>query len=234
MKETFVETRNYIQMHEMMDRLVNQLEGNQERMGLAYGTFGLGKTFSLERLAMEFDALLLRTRQTWTVSSVLRLLAQELGIDTHGKSSELQRRITNAMNYAPRPIIIDEIDALLYADRFRVMELFRDIHDQTGIVTVFVGMESCDARLKNHPHFYSRIVAKVKFQPIPVEDISRFCEQAEIGISKDLVEYFHRKYPNLRQIKVFLLRLEAWAELNGVDRVDLKLFRQSGVEKMEL
>ncbi len=219
-------------MHEMMSRL-GELEGNAERMGLAYGHFGLGKSFSLERIAREFDAILLRTDQTWTVSSVLKILAEELAIDVRGRSADIMSRIVFQMNRYQRPIIIDEIDTLLPAKKFEILELFRDIHDQTKNIFVMVGMESCDGRLKVHKHFYSRIVSKVKFKKIPKSDIEKFCAQSDVKIEDDLVEYFLQQYPNLRQIKVLLLRIESWCELNGVNSMSLKLFKQSGVEHAE-
>ena len=232
MKEKFIETENYITMHELLSRLV-ELEGNAERIGLAYGSYGLGKSFGLERLCIEFDAVLLRTDQTWTVASVLRLLCEELAIDSRGQSSDLMERVVWHLLREPRIVIIDEIDTLLPAKKFEVLELFRDIHDRAHNVLMLVGMESCEARIKNHPHFDSRIIGKVKFKPIGEEDISKFCEQCDIKIEKDLVTYFTKRYPNLRRIKVFLLRIESWAEMNGVASMGLKLFKQTGVEHAE-
>jgi len=232
MQERFVETTNYIAMYDLVSTLVG-LDGNAERMGLAYGHFGLGKTFSLERIAAEFDAILLRTDQTWTVASTLRKLAEELAIDTKGKASDVMDRIVAEMLRRPRVVIVDEIDTLLPAGKFSVLELFRDIHDQTKNVFLMVGMESCDARLKAHQHFYSRIVGKAKFQKIPKSDIEKFVEQCDVKIDSDLVDYFHSRFPNLRQIKVFLLRIESWAEMNERDSIDLKTFKQAGVENAD-
>lgn len=232
MQEKFIKTENYITMHDLITRLV-ELDGNAERMGLAFGHFGLGKTFALERIAAEFDAILLRTNQTWTVASTLRLLAEELAIDIRGKSSDVMDRVIYEMMRNPRVIIIDEIDTLLPANKFPVLELFRDIHDQVKNVFLMVGMESCDGRLKMHKHFYSRIVGKAKFKDIPRSDIEKFCTQCDITIENDLIDYFYRKYPNLRQVKVFLLRIERWAEMNPVEAMNFKLFRDSGVEHAE-
>lgn len=241
MKEVFIKTRNYIKMYDLMSTLV-ELDGNKERMGLAFGKYGLGKTFSLERIAVEFNAVLLRTDQTWTVSSVLKILARELGIDERGKASELMERIINTMIFAPRPIIVDEIDTLLPAPKFGVLELLRDLHDETGNIFLMVGMETCDARLKNHSHFYSRIVGLTKFEDMPIDDVRAFCRLCGIGkeeawepieIEEDVVKHFANKYKNLRLIKVYLLRLERWCEVNGIDTINMKLLKQSGVEYAE-
>lgn len=232
MIEKFIKTENYNKMFELMSTLVDDLEGNAERMGLAFGEYGLGKTFALERVTVEFNAVLLRQNQTWTKSSVQKIVARELGIDTKSKSTtEVFDDIVDSLLHEPRPIIVDEVDGLLKADRFNVLEFFRDVHDVTGNVFIMVGMESCNSRLKNHPHFYSRVVEKVKFKKIGIEDIKKFCLQSEVKLESDLIEFFLKKYPNLRRIKVFILRIEKWCENNGLEEMGLALFRKSGVEK---
>jgi len=232
MKETFIKTSNYTKMFELLSILVDDLEGNAERMGLIYGEYGTGKTFPLERITVEFNAVLLRQNQTWTKSSTQKILAKELDISLTGKSTtEVFDEIVNSLMFNPRPIIVDEIDDLLKSDRFSVLEFFRDVHDVTKNVFIMVGMESCNSRLKNHPHFYSRIVEKVKFNKIGLEDIKKFVLQSEVKIKDDLIDFFLNKYPNLRRIKVFILRIEKWCDANGFEEIDLKTFRKSGVEK---
>jgi len=232
MQEAFVKTSNYTKFYELMSTLVDDLEGNAERMGLCFGVYGVGKTISISKIKDEFDAIVLRQNQTWTKSSVLKLLARELSIDSKSKtSSELFNEVIDSLMINPRPIIIDEIDGLLGADRFNILEFFRDIHDVSGNVIVLVGMESCNSRLKNHPHFYSRIVEKVKFRNIGADDIKKFVKQCEVALEPDLIEFFGKKYPNLRRIKVFILRIEKFCEANGLDSMSLATFRASGVEK---
>jgi len=45
-----------------------------------------------------------------------------------------------------------------------------------------------------------------------------------------LIDYFVKNYPNLRQTKVLLIRLENWCEMNDVDVVNLEVFKRSEVE----
>ena len=230
MKESFIETRNYIKLSEAMSRL-EALPLTADRMGIAYGNFGLGKTFALERIAYKENALLLRSDQTWTVSSTLKKLAYELGLDANGKSSTLFERIIEELMKEPRVIIIDEIDTLLKSGKYEVFELFRDIHDQTKNIIFFIGMEDALAKIKRHRHYFSRLTEIVKFEPINKEDIAKFCSLCEVKVEDDLIEYFAKRYQNLRQIKVFLLRLEEYAELNDLETVNLKSFKSAGVEK---
>ena len=232
MKETFIKTENYTKMQELMSTLVDDLKGNEFVIGLAYGDFGLGKTITLEKIRDEYGAIFLRQTQSWTPSSVRTLLAEHLIIDTKGKNPiVVQDEIVNELLSDPRPIIIDEIDGLLNADRFSVLEFFRDIHDLTGNPLILVGMEGSKARLKNHRHFFSRIAEECKFMKIGMADIRSFCSLGDIEIEEDLIVYFSKKYPNFRRMKVLILRMEKWADINGVEKMGLKLFKQSNVEK---
>lgn len=230
MQEKFVETRNYIQIREAISSLLAQ-PATTDRIGLAYGSFGLGKTMSLERIAYQEDALLIRTDQTWSVTSTLRRLCSELALDALGSNAQLMERVVEALTLEPRLLIIDEVDTILRPDKMRVFELFRDLHDETRNVVFFVGMEEALAKIKRHRHYFSRISQVVKFEPISEEDIAKFCALSSVTIAPDLVAHFARRYPNLRQVKVFLIRLEQWAELNDVETIGLAEWKSAGVEK---
>ena len=229
MREEFIETRNYIKLNEAFQGL-KDLPASAPKMGLGYGSFGLGKTFSLEKIAFKENAILLRAVQTWTKSSLLTELCEELNIDTQGKSSNLYRRIVESLLADPQIIIVDEIDTLLKSTKYEVLETIRDIHDETGVSIFMIGMEEANAKLKKHRHFYSRIVSFVLFENISKEDIEKLCKLSEITVSNDLIQYFHQKYPNLRQITVLLLRVEKYCDMNDLESIDLQTFKSSGAE----
>lgn len=229
MKEEFLHTQNYIKLEEAFQGL-KELPMSAPKMGLGYGNYGLGKTVGLEKITAKEDALLFRAVQTWTKSSVLREICNELNLDSQGQASYLYKRVIESLISEPRIIIVDEVDAILKSTKNEVLELFRDIHDETGVIVFFIGMEESNAKFKKHRHYYSRIVELVEFKPIVKEDIKKFCELSDVKIEDDLIDFFYAKYPNLRNIRVLLIRLEKYCELNGYESVDLKIFRESGVE----
>ncbi|NOQ30020.1 MAG: AAA family ATPase [Helicobacteraceae bacterium] len=229
MQEAFIETQNYSRLVEAFANL-EALPPTAPRMGLAFGNFGLGKTATLERIAAKGDAILLRATQTWSKSSILSKLCLELGLDTKGGSSILYERVRESLLSEPRIVIIDEVDAILKAEKLGVLELLRDLHDETQIIIFFVGMEEANAKFKKHRHYYSRIVELICFEAIGRVDIEKFCELSDVKIESDLLNFFVKKYPNLRQVKVMLLRLENYCEINGYESVSLEIFKNSGVE----
>lgn len=229
MKEQFIQTENYSKLYEAFQTL-KELPPTAPKIGLGFGSYGLGKTMSLEKIAFEEDALLLRAIQTWTKRSVLIQLCEEFKLETQGQSSALYNRIKASLLYEPRIIIVDEVDSILKSIKNEVLELFRDIHDETGVIIFFIGMEEAHAKFKKHRHYYSRIVEFVEFQSICKEDIIEFCKLSEVEIKEDLIVHFQKKYPNLRNIRVLLMRLEKFCKLNGLSSADLETFRVSGAD----
>lgn len=229
MREEFIPTGNYIKMKHSFSRL-KELPPSAPKIGLGYGNFGLGKTFSLEKIAAEEDAVLLRAAQTWTKSALLTRLCQELNLDEKGSASVKYQRVLEALLDDPVILIIDEIDALLRSTKTEVLELLRDLHDEAGVILFMVGMEEANAKLKRHKHYYSRIVEFVFFQQTDRDDIAKLCALCEVRIEDDLIDYLAKSYPNLRQTKVLLLRLESWCELNDIETASLQIFKKSEVE----
>lgn len=233
MKETFIETGNYIKLNEAFTRLKN-LPVTSPKMGLGYGIFGLGKTFSLEKVAVKYNAVLLRALHTWRPKSMLERLCEEMGLDKSGTSSQLYSRLVEDLRSKRRTIIIDEVDALLPSRNFEMLEILRDIHDETGVIIFFVGMEESNAKMKRHRHFYSRIFEFVKFKPVVFEDVEKYCKtySDQVEISADLIEFFASTYPNLRQIRKLLTDLETVAKRQGFKVCDLEQFKALEIEKI--
>jgi len=229
MREVFIETRNFINFFESIGRL-EKLPMTAPRMGLGYGNFGLGKTYPLERIAAKKNAILLRAVQTWSKKQLLEKLCTELALDISGGSGRMYERVVEELIREPRILIIDEIDALLRGDKIGVLEMLRDIHDETPIVLYYIGMEESHAKLKRHRHHYSRITEVVEFKAIGSDDIKKFCGLCDVVIESDVMEYLEKKYPNLRQIKVLLLRIENKCKINDIERVDLPTFKSLEVE----
>jgi len=229
MKEEFIETQNYIRLYQSFQGL-KKLPRSAPKMGLGFGNFGLGKTFSLERIAVQENALLFRAAQVWTKNSLLSEICIELKLDSSGQASTKYKNIVESLTTEPRIIIIDEIDALLRSTKYDVLEMIRDLHDESGVIIYYIGMEESNKKLKRHRHYYSRIVGFVEFQGISYEDIEKLCRLSDLTIEDDLIKYFASKYPNLRQVTVQIIRLEQYCEINDIDSANLSIYKNSGAE----
>lgn len=234
-KESFIETSNYIKLSEAFTRLMN-LPATSPKMGLGYGLYGLGKTFSLEKITAKYNAVLIRALHTWRPKSMLESLCEEMRLDRSGTSAQLYARILDEVRSSTRrrPIIVDEVDALLPSNKFEMLEILRDLHDQTGVIVFFIGMEESNAKMKRHQYFYSRIFEFVKFKPIVHEDVEKYCKtySDQVAVSDDLISFFATTYPNLRQIRKLLTDLETVAKRQGLTSCDLTQFKALEIEKI--
>lgn len=229
MRHEFIETENYIKCYEALDEMIS-LPDHSHKMGLFYGEFGLGKTITLEKLADETNAALVRTLGGWTKKSMLADICYELGLDDSGSTATLEHRVIDALLADPKPIIIDEIDTILSGHKDELVVL-RDIHDKAAVPIVFTGMEQCLRILRRDKHYFSRFVSVVKIAPNTKADIAKYCQSSEIKIEDDLVDYLHGKYANLRQIKTIIIRLERFCEDNDLESADAKVLKASKVEQ---
>jgi DNA transposition AAA+ family ATPase len=229
MRESFIPTGNYSKLVEAIQEL-QELPASAPKLGLGYGSFGLGKSFGLEKIASDTGAILLRARQVRTKNSLLGDLCYELGLDTTGVAANKQKRVEELLIKEPTMIIVDEVDTLIPSAKFEILEVFRELHDEAKTIIFFVGMEESNRKLKMHRHFYSRIVKFVEFDDLSRVDIEKYCELSDVKIEADLVTYFTNRCPNLRKIKVLLIAIEKYAMLNDFDAMTLQLFKSSGVE----
>lgn len=227
--KSFVETDNYNRLFEGVQRL-KRLPKDAPRMGIAYGKYGLGKTNALDRIASKENAILMRCRKTWSKKAFLVDLGDIIGDITGRTAHDMYIEVVKSLNRHPRILIIDEVDHLLDDRKIPVLELIRDIYDETSIIVLFVGMEQAKGKFAKHEHYNSRISDFIHFQPVTEVDIRKFCDRYTVKIADDLVIYFLQYFPNLRHIKTLMERIEEWCEINDHDTVDLKQFHTAGLK----
>lgn len=230
MREDLIETDNYIKLYEGLLRL-KRLPKSAPRMGLAYGNYGLGKTNALDIIMGKENAIYLRAIKTWSKKTFLVDLSEEIGDIRKGTAHEMYKQVMVSLLKTPRILIIDEVDHLFNDRNIIVLETIRDLYDQTNIVVMFIGMEEAKAKFAKFKHYNSRISEPIFFTGITESDLRKLCSLSELIIEDDLIAFFLDKYSNLRHTKVLMERLEDWCEINGVDRVNLKTFKTSGVER---
>ncbi len=233
MKLKFIPTSNYIKLLSAIEAL-EALPHGAPKMGLGYGFYGLGKSMSLEKIAFQKNAILMRAGIVKSATTVLEYLCEECRVETGGGAARMYKRLIPALIKDPRIILLDEVDKFLgepgIAHNFRLLDLFRDIHDESGCIVYFVGMEQALAKFRKYPHFYSRVVEITNFLPNSAADINALCDLCEVRVEEDLREYFLREYANLREIFVLLDVAERRAEINGIESLSLESFKKIGIE----
>lgn len=192
MKPKFVLTKNVKGFISLIHNLENKPD-NISKIGLVYGNAGLGKTKTALYLSIQFDAIYVRATNAMTPKWLLEEIAKELDEIPRFYTADIFRQCVNALRQKPQMIIVDEIDYLL-AD-FRAIESLRDLHDETGVPVILVGMSLAKHKLKKHTHLFDRISEIYNFTEFEYLDIKQITEEiAEVEITKDAIHLIHNNF----------------------------------------
>lgn len=229
----FIESSNYILLKEAIDELKAKEKElmSAANMALFEGTFGTGKTWAMERVALEQENSIVYwvASDTWTKSSVIKKLAEELGA-SGANMAELFEDICEKQRVEQRIIIIDEVERILLGDKHKIAELFRELSDATSCVVIFIGMRGVGLKWKQWDHYHSRLQI-TKLGENTFEDIAAFCKMSEVEIAEDVVKAIYKKYNNFRLTKRVVEGLEKYCDEQRIDFVDMKTYKLSKVDR---
>ena len=218
MKKIFCKTKNVKGFMNLIYSLKNKPE-NISKIGLIYGEAGLGKTKTALYLAIQHDAIYIRATNSMTPKWLLEELAGELDEIPRFYTADIFRQCVNALKSKPQMIIVDEIDYLL-AD-FRAIESLRDLHDETGVPIVLVGMKLAKHKLKKHTHLFDRISEIYRFDEFDFQDVKQIVtELSEVEIQDSAIRIIHQKATRFRQIVQIIDKLEKAASANALTSID--------------
>lgn len=218
MKPVFVKTKNVKGFINLIHNLKNKPE-NISKIGLVYGNAGLGKTKTAIYLSIQYDAIYVRATNKMTTKWLLEEIAKELDEIPRFYTADIFRQCVNTLKTNLKMIIVDEIDYLL-AD-FRTVETLRDLHDETGIPIILVGMQLAKHKLKKHNHLFDRISEVYNFTEFEYSDIKQITEEiSEIDIAKEAVHIIHNKVKSFRKIVELIDLFEKVGQANGLTQID--------------
>ena len=156
---------------------------------------------------------------------MLEEIAKELDEIPRFYTADIFRQCVNALKLNPQMIIVDEIDYLL--SDFRTIETLRDLHDETGVPIVLVGMQLAKHKLKKHTHLFDRISEIYNFTEFEYSDIKQITEEiSEVEITKDAVHLIHNKAKSFRQIVNTIDAFEKVAQANSLTQIDENIAKE--------
>ena len=224
MKPKFVLTKNVKGFINLIHNLKNKPD-NISKIGLVYGNAGLGKTKTAIYLSIKFDTIYIRATNKMTTKWLLEEIAKELDEIPRFYTADIFRQCVNALKTNPQMIIVDEIDYLL-AD-FRTIETLRDLHDETGVPIILVGMQLAKHKLKKHNHLFDRISEIYNFTEFEYSDIKQIAEEiSEVDITKEAVHIIHNKAKSFRKIVEMIDIFEKVGQANGLTQIDEKVVQE--------
>ena len=218
MKRTFIRTKNVKRFVSLMEEL-QKLPPNIPKLALVYGEHGLGKTHSIIWWATKNDAIYVRANNEMTQNGLLKAIVEELGERAYFYMQENYNLILKHLKQNPQIIIVDEVDYLVGSKN--VIEILRDIQDNTGVPIILVGMGAMDKKIARFKHFEDRIYQKIKFEHFSPDDIKEILEQiTEIKFTEDAILYLSTRTNQFRQLVKLLEKIEKLSQRNGIDGFD--------------
>ena len=224
MKRKFVKTKNVRAFVALAEKLKNA-PSNVPKIGLVYGEPGLGKTNTILWWSLKQDAVLVTAANGMSRIWFLKTLVTELGEEPKKRAYELFEQAVTKLIEHPQILIVDEVDYLV--DSTRAIETVRDLHDRTGIPVLLVGMGAADKKLKRYKHLYDRLLGIYKFVPFDLEDVKKIVTTlCDVPVDDDVIEIIAKNANRLRQIVIYILKIEELAQTNGYKKItkqDLEL-----------
>ena len=192
---------------------------------MVYGNAGLGKTKTVLYLSFQFDSIYIRATNKMTTKWFLEELAKELDEIPRFFTADIFRQCVNVLKNKPQMIIVDEIDYLL--SDFKTIETLRDLHDETGIPIVLVGMSLAKHKLKKHTHLFDRISEIYQYTEFEYSDIKQIVDEiSEVDMTKEVISVIHQKAKSFRKIVEMINTLENIALVNGIKLIDKNIIQE--------
>jgi len=218
MKKTFIKTKNVKKFAALMDEL-QKLPPSIPKLALVYGDHGLGKTNAIIWWATRNNAVYVRANNEMTQCALLKEISEELGERPYYLMQDNLNVIIKHLKSEPQILIIDEVDYLI--GNKNVIEVLRDIQDNTGTPIVLVGMGVADKKIARLKHFEDRLYRKLKFEHFDSSDIAEILEElTDLKFSEDAINYLVTRTNQFRQLVKMIDRLEKLGNTNNIDEFD--------------
>lgn len=157
-----------------------------------YGHSGHGKTSAAAVAAVQERAYHIEVRSTWTRRALLEAILREMGVAADGRTLYgMQSQICEQLALSRRPLIIDEADHVVQRG---MIELVRDLHEDSGGVILLIGEEMLPAKLRRYERVHNRVLEWINAAPATMED-ARLLRQLYcrgVTIQDDLLAAIHK------------------------------------------
>ncbi len=218
MRNSIAHVKNIQMLATAADALSTRAPGTPG-IGLIWGPSGYGKTIATAWLANQQNAGYVRAWPTWTPTSMLGAIMEDLGLKPLATTAHMIRSIVLALSTESRPLFIDEADYL--ADKPILLETLRSLHDVSSAPLILIGMRDFQRRVMHRDQLAGRISQWVEFQPADLADARILTDEVcEVKVADDLIERLHKASGgSMRAMVVGLSRIEQFARKKGLSKV---------------
>lgn len=110
---------------------------------------------------------------------------------------------------------------------FKTIEILRDLHDETGVPIILVGMDLAKHKLKKYTHLYDRISEIYHFTEFDFKDIRQITEElSKVEITDNVIRLILSRATRFRQIVQIIDKFELAAQANGLTQIDENIAKE--------
>lgn len=197
------------------------------RMGVFHGPAGFGKSTAAIFATNMNPSCLVQMKSYYTRRAFCEAVLKELGVRPTGTLSDMVGEISRNLAKGDLPLLIDE--AHILADK-KMIELVRDIYENTFVPVILIGEEVLPQRLRRWERVHSRILIWTAAQPGTKDDFEHLrklrCPDLNIDakVTKKVLE---ASRGSLRRMTTNLVLIRRQAEVKGITNVTEKDLDQS-------
>jgi DNA transposition AAA+ family ATPase len=189
------------------------------KMCLIHGQYGVGRSdtamwWAAQHEDCKFIRLVSIIDAPWLLSKIIA----ELGQIPERIKEKRHNQCVSILLDKQYTLIFDEIDYIT-SDR-KAIEMLRDLHDITGAIVAFIGMENAEQKLMRYPHLNDRVMERIRFDKLSLEDVRLAAnELCEVKLSDDAIALMHAETPRFRPLIGKIYRAEGIARANSLKEV---------------
>lgn len=146
------------------------------------GPSGFGKSFAAAHAAGQFRAYYVEARSGWTRKAMLLSILRQQGIVPARTVTEMVDQVAEQLVLSRRPLIVDEFDHVVARN---LVELVRDIYEQSQATIVLIGEEFLPQKLQRWERFHGRVLDWVQAAPCGLPDAQAlarlYCPRVEVA-----------------------------------------------------
>lgn len=186
------------------------------------GPSGFGKSTAAGYVAAKYQAYYVEVRSSWTKKAFLEALLKQMGIAPDKTVYRMTDQISEELACSQRPVILDEFDNAVERN---LVELVRDIYEQSKSPMVLIGEERLPQKLQKWERFHGRIMDWAQAEPANIDDAIALNRHyaGDIELADDLLTVLvSEARGSVRRIVTNLERIATFARMEGLSRISAK------------
>lgn len=213
--------RNIAHMESLIGKIMNR-PAHLPGIGCFSGPSGFGKSTAGAWIAAKYNCVYVEVRSTWTRKAFLEAILKQLGIRPEKTVYQMMDQVAEELALSHRVLMLDEFDHAV--DR-NLVELVRDIYEQSKTPTLLIGEERLPQKLQKWERFHGRIMDFIQAQPADINDARALNSHyvPEVTVADDLLQVLVTEARgSIRRIVTNIERISQFAKGEGLETVGVK------------